>query len=571
MGKIIRRILTIIPAVALQSLWLLLLMKWLTPYAPIIVSLLSVAAFFLVVFIIIKRDETAYKLLWLLVILSLPLVGALLYLLFGNKRTARPLKRRLQQVQKSCNPQPLPIKEAPFDGEKRMGQTVRWLEEKTQYPMCAVEQVRYYPLGDNMFPDMLADLKNARNSIYVEYFIIEPGHMWDAIVNELEVKMEQGVDVRVIYDDLGSISSFNFSNVRELKKKGIPCIPFNPFLALKGTANYRDHRKMLIIDNEVAYSGGINLSDRYINLEHPYGHWKDTGFRITGEPVKNFTHMFLTFWNAFSLEKEAGQLAMPTYPKRYPAPPHTFDGYVLSYYDSPLNHEATSNQLFIDLLSQSTDYAWFFTPYLMLGDDLMDAMISAAQRGVDVRIIMPGIPDKKLIFRMSRSFYQVLLTGGIKIEVFMKHFLMCLLYIAALGVLSFVVGRLIPKHWFHADRFPWVCHPAEQKLWKRLHVRKWQAKIPDMSRIFVKIMPEKKLTKENYENLPRMIEETCVAEWTHILLSIAGLGLLKIWSGVGGVCITIIYIVLGNLPFIVVQRYNRPRLQKLFAMQQRKK
>ena len=121
----------------------------------------------------------------------------------------------------------------------------------------------------------------------------------------------------------------------------------------------------------------------------------------------------------------------------------------------------------------------------------------------------------------------------------MKHFLMCLLYIAALGVLSFVVGRLIPK--------------------------------PDMSRIFVKIMPEKKLTKENYENLPRMIEETCVAEWTHILLSIAGLGLLKIWSGVGGVCITIIYIVLGNLPFIVVQRYNRPRLQKLFAMQQRKK
>lgn len=194
MGKIIRRILTIIPAVALQSLWLLLLMKWLTPYAPIIVSLLSVAAFFLVVFIIIKRDETAYKLLWLLVILSLPLVGALLYLLFGNKRTARPLKRRLQQVQKSCNPQPLPIKEAPFDGEKRMGQTVRWLEEKTQYPMCAVEQVRYYPLGDNMFPDMLADLKNARNSIYVEYFIIEPGHMWDAIVNELEVKMEQGVD-----------------------------------------------------------------------------------------------------------------------------------------------------------------------------------------------------------------------------------------------------------------------------------------------------------------------------------------------------------------------------------------
>ena len=174
MGKIIRRILTIIPAVALQSLWLLLLMKWLTPYAPIIVSLLSVAAFFLVVFIIIKRDETAYKLLWLLVILSLPLVGALLYLLFGNKRTARPLKRRLQQVQKSCNPQPLPIKKRPLTAKNAWGKRAV-AGRKTQYPMCAVEQVRYYPLGDNMFPDMLADLKNARNSIYVEYFIIEPG------------------------------------------------------------------------------------------------------------------------------------------------------------------------------------------------------------------------------------------------------------------------------------------------------------------------------------------------------------------------------------------------------------
>ncbi len=116
----------------------------------------------------------------------------------------------------------------------------------------------------------------------------------------------------------------------------------------------------------------------------------------------------------------------------------------------------------------------------------------------------------------------------------MKHFLMCLLYIAALGVLSFVVGRLIPKHWFHADRFPWVCHPAEQKLWKRLHVRKWQAKIPDMSRIFVKIMPEKKLTKENYENLPRMIEETCVAEWTYSVVyrrSWTAENMVRCWRG----------------------------------------
>ena len=414
MGKIMRRVLIVVPAVALQVLWHVLLVKWLAPYAPLIVSLLSVAAVFMVLFIVIKRDESTYKLLWLLIILTMPLVGALLYLFFGNKRTAKPLKKRLQGVESSGDPHPLPVGETPFAGEKRMEQTIRWLERKTGYPLCKAQPVRYYPLGDDMFPDMLRDMKSARRSIYIEYFIIEPGQMWDTMMEVLEDKLRQGVDVRVMYDDLGSISSFNFSNARELTQKGIPCVPFNPLLALKGTANYRDHRKMLIVDNEIAYSGGINLSDRYINLEHPYGHWKDTGFRLTGEGVHSFTHMFLTFWNAFALKKGEGGTPMPTLQDSAEAPRET-DGYVLSYYDSPLEHDATSNQLFIDLLSQSTDYAWFFTPYLMLGDDLMAAMLAAARRGVDVRIIMPGIPDKKLIFRMSRSFYQVLLNGGVKI------------------------------------------------------------------------------------------------------------------------------------------------------------
>ena len=414
MGKIMRRVLIVIPAVALQVLWHVLLVKWLSPYAPLIVSLVSVAAVFMVLFIVIKRDESTYKLLWLLIILTMPLVGALLYLFFGNKRTAKPLKKRLQGVESSGDPHPLPVGETPFAGEKRMEQTIRWLERKTGYPLCKAQPVRYYPLGDDMFPDMLCDMKSAKRSIYIEYFIIEPGQMWDAMMEVLEDKLRQGVDVRVMYDDLGSISSFNFSNARELTQKGIPCVPFNPLLALKGTANYRDHRKMLIVDNEIAYSGGINLSDRYINLEHPYGHWKDTGFRLTGEGVHSFTHMFLTFWNAFALKKGEAGTPMPALQDSAEAPQEA-DGYVLSYYDSPLEHDATSNQLFIDLLSQSTDYAWFFTPYLMLGDDLMAAMLAAARRGVDVRIIMPGIPDKKLIFRMSRSFYQVLLNGGVKI------------------------------------------------------------------------------------------------------------------------------------------------------------
>lgn len=412
MSKMLRRVLTVIPAAAVQALWILLLVKWLSPYAAYITLALSVAAVLLVLFIIIKRDETAYKILWLLVILTVPVAGALLYLLFGNRRTARPLRKRLRRVQEAGQPAPLPCGGTPFEGEKRMEQTVRWLEHKTGYPLMRAEDVRYYPLGDAMYPDMLTDLRAAKKTIYLEYFIIEPGEMWQSIVDILAQKVRDGLDVRVMYDDLGSISTFNFSNALALEKLGIRCVTFNPLLALKGTANYRDHRKMLIVDDAVAYSGGVNLADRYINREHPYGHWKDTGFRLTGAPVRSFTHMFLTFWNAFSLQKEE---PMPMPPAAAAAEPAAQDGWVLSYYDSPLNSEATSNRLYIDLLSQATDYAWFFTPYLMLGDDLLDAMLAAAQRGVDVRIIMPGIPDKKLIFRMSRSFYQVLLTGGVKI------------------------------------------------------------------------------------------------------------------------------------------------------------
>ncbi len=347
MKKIVRRILIVIPAAALQVLWLLLLVKWLAPYTALITLTMSVAAFFFVLYIIIKREERTYKILWLLVILTFPLPGALFYLFFGNKRTAKPLGKRLEKVKEAGTPKPLCIGAVPFDGGHRMEQTLRWLERKTGYPLMRAGQVRYYALGDDMMPDMLEDIKRARSFIYLEYFIIEPGRLWDSMAAVLEDKAAQGLDIRVMYDDLGSISTFNMDNVRQLRSKGIKCVPFNPLIAVKGTVNYRDHRKMLIVDGETAYSGGVNLADRYANIEQPYGHWKDTGFRVTGEPAQSFTHMFLTFWNAFSLQNNLPQPELKE--PRLPAP-ETENGYILSYYDSPLNREASSNQLYIDLL-----------------------------------------------------------------------------------------------------------------------------------------------------------------------------------------------------------------------------
>ena len=230
------------------------------------------------------------------------------------------------------------------------------------------------------------------------------------MVDLLAAKAKEGVTVKVLYDDFGSIATYSAREVRKLWQLGIECVPFNPLIFIKGTLNYRDHRKMLIVDNRVVFSGGINLADEYINAKVKYGHWKDIGFRLEGKAVTSYSRMFVQFWNAFAMTPLTDDVLID-----YEDDDNADDGYVLSYYDSPLRAKATSNELFIELLSQAKDYAWFYTPYLILGDKLLDAFLRASSRGVDVRIIMPGIPDKRIIYRISRSFYPVLLEAGVKI------------------------------------------------------------------------------------------------------------------------------------------------------------
>ncbi len=421
MKKVIRRVLILIPAALLQLLWIFLLARWLAPWAGLINLVLSILALLAVLFIITKRDEGTYKILWLLVILTFPIAGALLYLILGNRRSTRPLQKRLS----AARPYPAGTddtgalcdalgREAP-----RMAETFRYLHTLTGCPLYVNREAKYYPLGDLLFPVMLEEMKKAEKYIFVEYFIVERGIMWDSMVDIMAEKAARGVDVRVMYDDLGSISTYSEQNVRELRAKGIQCIPFNPLRSIRGTVNYRDHRKMLIIDGKTAFSGGVNLADEYINRVEKFGHWKDIGFRLTGEAVEGYARMFTEFWNAFSGEPiPADLLSAPP----APAEPAPADGYILSYYDSPLRPSAASNELYIELLSQAESYAWFFTPYLMPGDALMDAFCRAARRGVDVRIIMPGVPDKAIVFRMSHSFYSVLLEAGVKIYEYVPGF-----------------------------------------------------------------------------------------------------------------------------------------------------
>lgn len=405
--KILRRILLTIPAIVLQIAWFVILGKWLSPYATIISIVVEVFAFIFVMYLMVAITEGTYKILWLMVILAFPVTGAILYLFFGNKRSGKPLRRKIVNSKKEMD-----VKDTYQEmstKNKRLDDTLNMLQKETGYPALPLEKAKYYSLGEDMWKDMLTDLKKARKSIYLEYFIIENGRMWDSMVEILEKKVLNGVDVRLMYDDIGSFATYGMDNVKELREKGIKCFPFNPLMILKGTLNYRDHRKMLIIDEEIAYSGGVNLADEYINEYEKHGHWKDIGFRITGKPVDSYLRMFVEFYNAFTTEDKL------KYVPKQKEEVKTNRGTIISYYDSPVGKNALSYNFYIELINQAKDYVYFYTPYLMLGDDMMNSLIRAAKRGVDIRIIMPGIPDKKVVYRISRSYYRPLMEAGVRI------------------------------------------------------------------------------------------------------------------------------------------------------------
>ena len=423
MKKILGRLFVVIPAVLLQVFWYLVLLGLMNDLmnehlGDVLNGVFSILAVIFVTGLVAKREESAYKLLWVMLMVAMPILGAMLYFFLGNKSTGRGLKKKLFQSAKKLEGTLPPGSVEDIKAEnKRLYQTLSHICETTGFPMVENGGTRFYPFGEVMFQDMCRDLQNAKSYIYLEYFIIQKGRFWDSLTEIMAKKVTEGVDVRVMYDDLGSIGTYSVTDIVELKRLGIKCVPFNPFLFIKSQLNNRDHRKIMVIDGRIAYSGGVNLADEYINHVEKFGVWKDLGFRITGPGVKSYLYMFTEFWNAFSGDSLPREILQES-PEAY-----SRDGYILPYYDSPVKGEHTSNVLFTELLSTVTDYIWFYTPYLMLGDTLLEAFARAAERGVDVRILMPGIPDKKLVYRLSRSYYKDLLAAGVKIYEYTPGFL----------------------------------------------------------------------------------------------------------------------------------------------------
>ena len=412
--------------VLVQLVWLAVLLLQLynaNKYVAVAVTLLSYIFMF---YILNRYDSPEIKIGWLLIILVIPVFGVLLYLLYGNDKPKAILRKRLAQSQivfsNSITQSPSYMDELTSDCS-RAAATNKYVLDYAGFPVYKKTQTKYYPSGEAMLTDMLEALNSAKKFIFIEYFILEDGFMWNSILDVLLKKAHEGVKVRIIYDDFGCIAHLPKDYYKKLESMShnIKCLAFNPVLPLAVlSVNHRDHRKIMVIDGYIGFSGGVNLADEYINHKSPYGHWKDNGFRIIGDAVWNFTVMFCEIWNAFYKKPIEVENFRP------PAE-HYFDseddGFVQPYCDSPMDNENVAENVYIDILNRAEKYVYIYTPYLIIDNGMRSALCIAAKRGVDVRIITPHIPDKKVVFRLTRANYRPLIASGVKIYEYTPGFL----------------------------------------------------------------------------------------------------------------------------------------------------
>ncbi len=371
--------------------------------------ILSIIGLLLILYLIKNSKSYSYILPWIIIILLFPLIGTLLYLIIGyNKNRSKLLKNIIKSETKY---QKYLVQDKKIREEINNNSGMRYITDYAHYPITKNNDLKYYPLGELAFEDMLKELKKAKEFIFFEYFIVKPGRMWDPILEILKDKAKEGLDVRVMYDDLGCIGTLNKNYPKELEKFGIKCISFNRLSPIAGIImNNRDHRKILVIDGKVAFSGGINISDEYININSNYGHWKDNGIKVIGEAVWNYTVMFLTMWNSYEeIDKDFNKF------KYNFSKDNKHKGYVAPYGETPLDDEITGQNVYLNIINQANDYVYICTPYLIVDTDMINALTLAAKKGVDVRIIIPGIPDKKIVYSLTESYVEPLVREGVKV------------------------------------------------------------------------------------------------------------------------------------------------------------
>ena len=410
--------------ILLQVAWIVLFLADFSVRYNFVSVILNVIAIILAFFVITRWSNPSFKLSWVFFIMMVPIVGVPVYLLFGRPGLTRKTRKRMDRlnarIETHLTENKVLLKNLHSDHPHAALQS-DYIWHAAHDPIYDHTSSCYYKCGEELFEAMLTDIRYAKKYIFLEYFILDQGEMYDTLVEELAKKVKEGVDVRLIYDDVGCINTMPAHFYRKLQEKGIKCAAFNPARpVLAIIMNHRDHRKIMVIDGKVSYTGGVNIADEYINKIERFGYWKDTGIRLEGAATRNFTVMFLEMWDYIVGGESKCELYFPetSFVERIPT-----QGYVQPYGDTPLDNENVGENVYLNLITRATRYVYIYSPYLILDQEMTVALCNAAKSGVDVRIVTPGIPDKKLIFLLTRSHYARLLENGVRIYEYTPGFL----------------------------------------------------------------------------------------------------------------------------------------------------
>lgn len=390
-----------------------------------------------------SEENPSVKLSWCFLVGIFPIFGSIVYLVVRFDVGYRVLQKRIL-LTKENSKKYLPKQDKTLAELKQEDiQTyhmAKYLRKMSGSLVNTNTQVKYFAIGEDMFEEMIKQLESATEYIYLEYFMISHGKMWDTILNILVRKAKEGVDVRLLYDGSCSVYLLPYKYPEQIEKLGIKCHMFSPPIPFLSTHyNNRDHRKIMVIDGRVAFTGGINLCDEYININSPCGHWKDVGIMLEGDSVYDFTLMFMQMWCA-SVAKTTSDVRLPNmekylektsfYPNDLDVEEVQTSGYVIPYADNPVDSENVGENVYIDILNQAKEYVYIMTPYLILDGEMLHALTFAAKRGVDVRIILPHIPDKWYAFVLARANYKALLKAGVKVYEYTPGFVHAKVFVA---------------------------------------------------------------------------------------------------------------------------------------------
>jgi len=419
---IFSRFFVILALVAIQVILVVMFYIWLDELLPFFSVITACFTFGGVIYLFNCGMDSSAKLTWMFIIALLPITGSIFLIFTQTNLGHRKVKERVEELigeTKNALPQSEEVMKKLSGDPSGTDELAVYLKRSGCFPVYDKTEVTYFPLGEYKFAAMLEELKKAEHYIFLEYFIIDEGYMWGEILRILEAKAKAGVDVRVMYDGMLEVSTLPENYSELLEKHGIRARVFSPIIPLLSTHyNYRDHRKILVIDGKVAFNGGVNLADEYINRRERFGHWKDTAVMLKGDAVRSFTLMFLQMWNLYD-EKPEFAPWITGKPEAAMNP----SGYVIPYGDCPLDDDRVGETVYMDILNRAEHYVHIMTPYLILDDELESALKYAAMRGIDVKLILPGIPDKKLAYALAKSHYKRLIQAGVKIYEYTPGFI----------------------------------------------------------------------------------------------------------------------------------------------------